>query len=138
MGSFGPTPVSEDKPNVYNSEYDWAGLYFENNYDSEMKKRFSYVPDFTHKHQVAVSGDALPTKLDEDHSRIEEKCVKLLHEYVKGAIQESGMIEICTCINGTEDRGNWTKRTIYWPDITSAYDLVLEDRELCEIITWRF
>ncbi|MFP7495277.1 hypothetical protein SFC66_15980 [Terribacillus saccharophilus] len=137
VGVFGPTPISEDEPTVYKSELDWAGLFFEGNYDPKTKKRFSYVPDFTYKHQVAISGHRLPTKLVEDHSCIEQKCVQLLYDYVNDAVQESGMIEICTCINGTEDRGNWIKRKIYWPETTSPYDIVLEDREICEIVNWR-
>ena len=136
-GTFGATPVSEDEPYVYNSELDAAALFIESNYDPKTKKRFAYVPDFTHKHQVSVYGNSLPIKPDNWHSCIEEKCMKLLYDYVNDAVQESGMIEICTCINGTEERGNWIKRTIYWSDITSPYDLVLEDREICVIVNWR-
>ncbi|MEF2292503.1 hypothetical protein [Virgibacillus dokdonensis] len=41
----------------------------------------------------------------------------------------SGVIEFCTCINGTEERGGWDEKSATWSNIKAPYDLVLNDRE---------
>ncbi|TDK58173.1 hypothetical protein E2K98_24985 [Bacillus salipaludis] len=61
-GSFGSTPISPEQPNIFKDEYDFAELYFENNYDSETKRKFSYSPHFSFKYQVAVMSYHIPLK----------------------------------------------------------------------------
>ena len=137
-GDFGAKPISEDKPHVFSNELDFTSLFFENNYDQDKKKRFSYVPSFHYKYQVAVYHNFLPIKSEErGNNPIERKCLGLFYDYISNAVEESGMIEYCTCLNGTEDRGDWTRKTLYWGDVESRDDLVLNDREICEIVTWK-
>ncbi|MBT2214849.1 hypothetical protein KK120_03330 [Virgibacillus dakarensis] len=133
-GTFGSQPVSEKQPNIFNSELDATELIFEDNYDTETKKRFKYVPILSFKYQVAVYNNSLPIKNHEAGNSFEEKCLHLLYEYLRNALHESGVLEFCTCLNGTEEQGNWTKKTLHWSDIKSPYDLVLKDREMCEIL----
>jgi hypothetical protein len=53
-GSLGVNPVSPKKPNIFKNELDFTHLYFENNYDSKLNRRFSYIPHFSFNHQVAA------------------------------------------------------------------------------------
>ncbi|WP_289890399.1 hypothetical protein [Virgibacillus pantothenticus] len=133
-GTFGSQPVSEKQPNIFNNELDAIELIFEDNYDSKTKKRFKYVPILSFKYQVAVYNNFLPIKNQEIGNSFEEKCLHLLYEYLHTALHESGILEFCTCLNGTEEQGNWTKKILYWSDIKSPYDLVLNDREICEML----
>ncbi|AVQ97752.1 hypothetical protein OBCHQ24_01335 [Oceanobacillus iheyensis] len=135
-GSFGASPISPEKPNIFKNEFDFVHLYFENNYDSEKKQRFTYSPHFSYKHQVAAYSKQIPLKNDLSGRPEEEKCLSILYNYMEEAIQYSNIIEYFTSLNGEEDARLSKKRSINWLDIKSPYDLVLDDREFMEIILW--
>ncbi|AUJ24315.1 hypothetical protein [Virgibacillus dokdonensis] len=134
-GVVGSKPISPAQPNVFKDELDATGLFFEANYDAEIKKRFDYAPVLSFKYQVAVSHNLLPLKHEERCNRDEERCLTLLYEYMKKAIMKSGVIEVCTCINGTEERDGWDEKSATWSNIKAPYDLVLNDRECWRIIS---
>lgn len=136
VGSFGLNPVSPDRPNVFQTELDFVHLYFENNYDSNLKRRFSYSSHFSYKHQAAVSSNYLPLSNQIRGTAEEEKCLRLLYAYMENAIQASGVLEYFTSWNGEEDMPIAKKGTIYWSDVKTPYDLVLDDREFLEIFLW--
>jgi hypothetical protein len=132
-GSFGSKPVSPKKPNVFKNELDFTHLYFENNYDSKLNRRFSYSPHFSFNHQVAASSNHIPLKYEIKGTAEEEKCLTILYSYLEEAIQASGVVEYFTCLSSKEELEISKKRNIRWKDIKTPYDLVLEDREFCEI-----
>lgn len=135
-GSFGSNPVSPEQPNVFRSKLDYTHLYFENNYDSEKKQRFTYSAHFSYKHQVAADSNQIPLYNQLRGTPEEEKCLTILYTYIEEAIQSSNNIEYFTSWNGEEDLALSNKRSINWLDIKSPYDLVLKDRELLEITLW--
>lgn len=132
-GSFGSNSVSPEQPNVYRNELDFTHLYFENNYDSQLKRRFSYSPHFSYNLQVAAYSNHIPLKFQLKGTAEEEKCLTLLYSYLEEAIQASGVVEYFSCLSGREDLALSNKRNIHWLDIKNPYDLVLEDREFWEI-----
>ena len=133
-GSFGSYPLSPEQPNVFKNEFDFTDLYFENNYDSKLKRKFSYSPHFSFNHQVAAFSNHLPLKKIEFKGTVEEeKCLTILYSYLEEALQASGVVEYFTCLSGKEKLAISKKRNIRWMDIKKPYDLVLEDREFWEI-----
>lgn len=132
-GSFGSNSVSPEQPNVFRNELDFIHLYFESNYDSKLKRRFSYSPHFSYNHQVAAYSSHIPLNLQLKGTVEEEKCLTILYSYLEKAIQASGIVEYFTCLSGKEDLALSKKRNIHWLDIKKPYDLVLEDREFWEI-----
>lgn len=132
-GSFGSNSVSPEQPNVFRSELDYIHLYFENNYDSKCKRRFSYSPHFSFNHQVAVYHNHIPLNLQLKGTAEEKKCLTILYSYLEEAIQASGIVEYFTCVSGREDLALSKKRKIQWLDIKEPYDLILDDREFWEI-----
>lgn len=137
IGSFGSNPVSPEQPNVFKSEYDFLHLYFENNYDSEEKQRFTYSSHFSYKHQVAAYSNQIPLNNQLRGKPEEKKSLTILYNYIEEAIQNSNIIEYFTSLNGEENLALSKKRSINWHDIKSPYDLVLEDREFLEITLWK-
>jgi len=136
VGSFGSNPVSPEQPNVFRNEFDFVHLYFETNYDSEIKQRFTYSPHFSYKHQVAAYSNQIPLTNQLRGTPEEEKCLTILYSYIEEAVQNSNIIEYFTSLNGEEDLAISKKRSINWLDIKNPYDLVLEDREFLEITLW--
>ncbi|MFJ5760835.1 hypothetical protein ACIQAA_17360 [Neobacillus sp. NPDC093182] len=132
-GSFGLNPVSPGQPNVFKTELDATHLYFENNYDSKSKRRFSYSPHFSLNHQVAAYSNSIPLKHEVKGNAIENKCLALLYSYLEEALQTGGVVEYFTSWNGEEELPITKKRSIRWKDIKTPYDLVLDDREFWEI-----
>jgi hypothetical protein len=134
QGDFGSNPVSKEQPNVYNTELDFTHLYFENNYDSKLKKKFSFSNHLTYEFQVTAYANQVPLKGRETGSTYEKKCLDILYGYVEKAIFKGGHIEMFTCWNGEENNRLSNYRKVYWKDIKSPYDLVLNDLEIVEII----
>lgn len=132
-GLFGSNSVSPEQPNVFRNELDFIHLYFENNYDSKLKRRFSYSPHFSYSHQVAAYSNHIPLSLQLKGTSEEKKCLTILYTYLEEAIQASGVVEYFTCLNGKEDLLLSKKRNINWQDIKKPYDLILEDCEIWEI-----
>lgn len=132
-GSFGLIPLSPEQPNVFINELDFTDLYFENNYDSKLKRRFSYSQHFSFNHQVAAYSNHIPSKFELKGTEEEEKCLTILYSYLEEALQASSVIEYFTCLSGKEDSAISKKRNIRWMDIKTPYDLVLDDLEFWEI-----
>ncbi|TXL57803.1 hypothetical protein FHP05_14875 [Cerasibacillus terrae] len=128
QGSFGLNPVSSKQPHIFASELDFVHLYFENNYDEKLKRKFSYSPHFSFAYQVATYSNHIPFKFELIETK-EEKCLNILYSYLENAIQSSGMIEYFTSLSGKEDQDIFKKRKVRWKEIKTPYDLVLEDRE---------
>ena len=133
QGSFGSNLVSSEQPNVFKSELDFTHLYFQKNYDSKQKRRFSYSPHFSFVHQVAVYANHLPFKNSLKGTAEEEKCLKILYAYLEEALQSAGIVEYFTSLSGKEDLEILKRRKVRWVEIKTPYDLVLEDREFWEI-----
>lgn len=133
QGSYGSNPVSSGQPNIFKSELDFTHLYFENNYDSKLKRKFSYSPHFSFKHQVAVYVNHIPFKYRLRGTAEEEKCLNILYSYLEDVLQSSGVLEFFSSLSGKENLEISKKRSICWDDIKTPYDLVLEDREFWEI-----
>ncbi|MFV8828492.1 hypothetical protein [Alkalihalobacterium sp. APHAB7] len=132
-GSFGSKPVSVERPHIFHNEWDFTHLFFENNYDANTKKRFSYSTHFSFKHQVACDHNHMPLKTQITRRSVETKCLTILYDYMEEALEASGILEYFTSLNGHEDRPLYKKRTIRWANIQTPYDLVLEDREFWEV-----
>ncbi|MGM0847033.1 MAG: hypothetical protein ACQEUT_18910 [Bacillota bacterium] len=133
QGSFGASPVSPDKPNVFKTELDFVHLFFENNYDANQKKKISYSTHFSMKYEVSAYANQIPFKYHLKGTKVEEKCLGILHTYLEEALQSSGILEYFTSLSGEEDREISKKRNVSWSSIKSPYDLVLEDREFWTI-----
>ena len=95
--------MSPQKPNVFKTELDATGLYFENNYDNKSKRKFSYSPHFSFEYQVAAYSSAMKYQLK--GTPIEEKCLNILHSYLEDANQSSGVVEFFTSWSGKEELG---------------------------------
>ncbi|GAE29326.1 hypothetical protein [Halalkalibacter hemicellulosilyticus] len=135
-GSFGLNPISSEAPNVFGNEVDFTHLFFEDNYDSNSKRRFPYSSHFSYKHQVAAYANHIPLTSQLKGNAEEEKCLTILYDYMGEAIQKSGVIQYFTSLNGEENLALSNKRNIHWLDLKKPYDLVLEDRELWEVTLW--
>jgi len=133
-GEFGSNPLSKEKPNVFKTELDFTHLYFENNYNSITKKRFSYSNHLTYEYQVAAYANQIPIRGQETGSSYEKKCLKILYEYIEKAIYQSGYLELFTSWNGEESNLLSNQRRLRWENIKDPYDLVLKDLEVVEII----
>ncbi|MGE7879128.1 hypothetical protein [Peribacillus muralis] len=129
-GSFGSKSLSLEQPNVFLNELDFMHLYFDNNYDSKLKRKFSYSPHFSFDYQVAAYSNHIPLELGFTGTAEEGKCLTILYHYLNEALNASGVIEYFTCLSGKEDSSISKKRSIRWLDIKDPYDLVLEDLEL--------
>lgn len=132
-GSFGSNPLSPDQPNVFKNELEFTDLYFENNYDSKLKQKFSYSPHFSFNHQVATYSSHIPLGPEFKGTAEEVKCLTILYSYLDEALNASGVVEYFTCLSGKEDSALSKRRNIRWMDIKDPYDLVIEDREFWEI-----
>lgn len=136
-GSFGLNPISPDKSNVFKTELDFAHLYFEKNYDHELQQRFTYSSHFSFKHQAAAFSNHIPLANQFSGTPEEEKCLTILYNYMKDAIETSNIIEYFTSWNGEEDLPLSSKRSVSWLDIKKPTDLILEDRGFIEITLWK-
>jgi hypothetical protein len=132
-GSFGSKPLSSKKPNVFKNELDFTHIYFENNYNSKLKRRFSYSPHLSFNHQVVAYSNHIPLKYELKGTAEEEKCLTILYSYLEEAIQASGVVEYFTYLSSKEELAISKKRNIRWKEIKKPYDLVLEDLEFWEI-----
>ncbi|WP_251028543.1 hypothetical protein [Bacillus sp. ISL-18] len=108
-------------------------MYFENNYESKTKRKFSYSPHFSFEYQVAAMSERIPLKHRERGVAIERKCLKILHSYLEDAIQARGVLEYFTSLSGKEHWHISNRRKISWSEIKTPYDLVLDDMEFWEI-----
>ncbi|MGM7700608.1 hypothetical protein ACSVDE_02720 [Pseudalkalibacillus sp. Hm43] len=129
VGSYGLTPVSLERPNVFRNELDFTHLYFEDNIENRSKKRISFSPHFSFEYQVDTSHNFMPLKGSETGHPNEEKCLHILYCYLDEALHDSGIVEIFTCVSGDEHRAINSKKQVKWKDIQSPYDLVMMDRE---------
>ncbi|MEF2292504.1 hypothetical protein [Virgibacillus dokdonensis] len=77
IGVVGSKLISPAQPNIFKDEIDATDLFFEANYDAEIRKRVNYAPVLSFKYQVAVSHNLLPLKHEERDTRDEEKCLTL-------------------------------------------------------------
>ncbi|MGE6376017.1 hypothetical protein [Peribacillus muralis] len=102
-GSFGSKPLSLEQPNVFLNELDFMYLYFDNNYDSKLKRKFSYSPHFSFDYQVAAYSNHIPLGLGFTGKAEEGKCLTILYHYLNEALNASGVIEYFTCLSGKED-----------------------------------
>lgn len=127
--SLGLNPKSSKQYNIFDSELDFAHLYFENNYDEKLKRKFSYSPHFTFNYQVATYSNHMPLKLELKGTAEEEKVLDILYSYLEKAVQSSGIVEYFTSLNGKEDLDVSLQREVRWKEIKTPYDLVLKDRE---------
>ncbi|UPM55520.1 hypothetical protein [Gottfriedia acidiceleris] len=125
-GKFGDNPIS---PNVYANELDFTHLYMERNYDSEEKKIFSFSKHFKYKHQVCMMSQQVPLKGEKQITPEGEKCLKILYEYIKEAVNESGVIEFFASWNSEEDHPISQIRQISLTDLKSPRDLIIAERE---------
>lgn len=132
-GSFGANQASSEQPNIFQTELDFTHLSFENNYDRNLKRKFSYSPHFSFDCQVAAYSNFIPLKPRLRGTAEEEKCLRILYDYLEAAMQESGIIEYFTCLSGKEDSPISKKQSVRWKDMKDGYDLVIEDREFWEI-----
>ncbi|WP_057913052.1 hypothetical protein [Peribacillus muralis] len=128
-GSFGSKPLSSEQPNVFINELDFIGLYFDNNYDSRLKRKISYSPHFSFDYQVAAYSNHIPLGLEYKGTAEEVKCLTILYAYLNEALNASGVVEYFTCLSGKEHSALSNKRNMCWVDIKDPYDLVLEDLE---------
>src|SRR5690625_3716581 len=85
-GSFGSNFISLEQPNVFRNELDFIHLYFENNYGSKLKRRFSYSLHFSYSHQVAAYSNYIPLNLQLKGNSEEKKCLTILYAYLEEAI----------------------------------------------------
>ncbi len=133
QGSFGLNPISSKHPNIFERELDFVHLYFENNYDEEIKKRFSYSRHFSFNYQVTTYSNHIPLKNELEGNSTEEKVLDILYSYLEKAVQSSGVVDYFTSLNGEEDLNISQRSKVRWKEIKTPYDLVLGDREFLVI-----
>ncbi|ODG91494.1 MULTISPECIES: hypothetical protein [Bacillaceae] len=129
-GSFGENAIS---PNVYENELDFTHVYMERNYDPEEKKFFSFSKHFKYKYQVSMVSTQVPLKGEKRITPEGEKCLKILYEYIREAVNESGVIEFFASWNSEEDYPIREKRQITLTDLKTPRDLIIADREFVTI-----
>ncbi|WP_088011208.1 hypothetical protein [Gottfriedia acidiceleris] len=130
-GVFGQNAIS---PNVYANELDFTHLFLERNYDPEEKKFFSFSNHFKYKYQVGMVSTQIPLKGEKGKTTPEEeKCLKILYEYIKDAVNESGIIEYYASWNSEENYPISIKRQITLSDLKTPSDLIIADREFVTI-----
>jgi hypothetical protein len=126
---LGHDPCLLNKKNEFNNELDFTNLYFENNYDSKLKRRFSYSSHFSFTYQVATYSNYIPLRYELKGNELEEKSLTILYSYLEDALQTSGIVEYFTNLSGKEELPISQERCIHWMEIKTPNDLVLEDRE---------
>ncbi|MGG2028714.1 hypothetical protein AB1282_23700 [Gottfriedia sp. S16(2024)] len=129
-GTFGDNPIS---PNVYANELDFTHLYMERNYNLEEKRIFSFSKHFQFKHQVWMMSQQVPMKGEKRITPEGEKCLKILYEYIKEAVNESGVIEYFASWNSEEDLPINHKREMTLIDLKTPRDLIIAQREFVTI-----
>ncbi|MCP8971035.1 hypothetical protein [Ectobacillus ponti] len=132
-GSFGLNPVSPEQPNVYATELDFAHIHFEDNWNEKQQRRTPFSSHLTYEYQVAL-WYGIPVKRGVRRTPEEEKCLRLLYQYVEEALQQSGVVEYFASWHGEEEDLLLKWKTVRWEEIQTPYDLVLEDRELWTIV----
>ncbi|PGM56997.1 hypothetical protein [Bacillus sp. AFS053548] len=98
------------------------------------KKMFSFSKHFKYKYQVCMMSQQVPLKGEKRISPEGEKCLKILYEYIKEAVNESGVIEYYASWNSEEDYPINHKRQIALTDLKSPRDLIIAEREFVTII----
>ncbi|OZM57720.1 hypothetical protein CIB95_04970 [Lottiidibacillus patelloidae] len=128
-GSFGSEPSNHDKDNCFKNDLDYEHLFFESNYEPQLKQRFSYSSHFSFDHQVGADARQIPIRDTIKGTMEEEKCLAILYSYLSDALHSNGVLEYYTCVNGREDLPTSKRRNVRWTDINNPYDLVIRDRE---------
>lgn len=128
---MGYNPIRE---NVYETELDFTGLFFEENIDEETGKRFSYSKHMKLRYQTCCYAEYIP--MNERYNRndvYEKKISKLIYEYVIKALEDSPEVVYYISLNSHEDEDFETIRRVHISDIKSDEDLHIGDRECIRI-----
>ncbi|MBM0065908.1 hypothetical protein [Alkalicoccobacillus gibsonii] len=75
-------------------------LFFENNYNDLLKRKESLSIHFSYDYQVSAETNALPLRFQEKGTIEEKICLDILYQYLNHALQESGVLEMFTCLSG--------------------------------------
>ena len=139
FASHAPLSVEQmgDNPirgNIYETELDFTGLFFEENIDEETGKRFSYSKHVRLRYQTCCSSGYLP--MDERYDRnnsFAKKISKLVYDYVMKALEDSPEVVYYIALNSYEDQDFETMRSVHISEINSDEDLHIGDRECIRI-----
>ncbi|MGG0176398.1 hypothetical protein [Gottfriedia acidiceleris] len=100
---------------------------------TQKKKIFSFSKHFKYKYQVCMMSQQVPLKGEKRITPEGEKCLKILYEYIKVAVNESSVIEFYASCNSEEDYPINLKRQIALKDLKSPRDLIIAEREFVTI-----
>lgn len=118
---MGYRPIKE---NVYETELDFTGLFFEENIDEETGRHFSYSKHVKLYYQTCCTSNHLPMneKYNQNNS-YEKKISKLVYEYVMKALEDSPEVVYYIALNSYEDEGFEITRRVHISEIKSDEDL---------------
>ena len=128
---MGDNPIRE---NIYETELDFMGLFFEENIDEETGKRFSYSKHVRLRYQTCCTSNYLP--MDERYDRnnsFAKKVSKLVYDYVMKALEDSPEVVYYIALNSYENRDFETMRKVHISEIKSDEDLHIEAGECIRI-----
>ncbi|MFS0614730.1 hypothetical protein [Lederbergia ruris] len=130
--SIGYQPIRE---NVYASELDFTGLWFEENMDEETLKRFYFSKHVRLRYQTRCTSNYLPIEGNyRFNNPFSQKISNLLFDYIMKALEDSPVVMYYISLDGHEDEEFATFKTIHLSEIQTHEDLHINDRECLRII----
>lgn len=120
--------------NIYETELDFTGLFFEENIDEVTGKRFSYSKHVKLRYQTCCSSNYLPMDVNYQRNKsYAKKISKLVYDYVIKALEDSPEVVYYISLNSYEDQDFETVRKVHISEVKSDEDLHIGDRECIRI-----
>lgn len=123
------------RENIYESELDFTGLWFEENIDEQTKRRFHFSKHVRLRYQTRCSSNFLPMNGNyKAYNPFYKKISVLLYEYIMKALEESPVVMYYISLDSYEDQEFQKSRTVHISEIQSHEDLHIDDRECLRIV----
>ncbi|MBO0994135.1 hypothetical protein [Bacillus sp. SD088] len=130
--AIGYQPIRE---NVYASELDFTGLWFEENMDKTTQKRYPFSKLVRLRYQTRCTSNHLP--IEGNYRPNHPFCKKisvLLYEYILRALEDSPIVVYYISLDSHENEEFNTVKTVHLSEIQTHEDLHINDRDCLRII----
>ncbi|OAK69077.1 hypothetical protein [Lederbergia galactosidilytica] len=129
---IGYQPIRE---NVYASELDFTGLWFEENLDEANEKRYPFSQHVRLHYQTRCTSNYLPIEGNyRSNHTFYKKISVLLFEYILKALEDSPIVVYYISLDSQEDEEFTLVKTLHLSEIQSPEDFHINDRECLRII----
>lgn len=135
VGSVGDNGLTVFKTTFYLTANSMESFFFEENYDPDEKKIFSFSKHFSaEKYQVASIVLTLPEQNTKNLKPRNKKALQELYHYIEKHFEHTNAtyVEILFCLNSQEDEPLKQNQTINLDEL-SIYDLFYDDQKFLTI-----